>query len=79
MTLEEFKNKNIKFDIIYLDPPYETGKYEEILSYIYSSEILNKGAVVAFEAKRKIGVNPLWYNKIKEYHYGEITVTVLRN
>ena len=36
-ALEHFKDTNTDFDIIYLDPPYEKGKYEDILSYIYKS------------------------------------------
>lgn len=78
-ALESFKDNNVSFDIIYLDPPYETGKYEEALSYIYKNKIIKNNGVVAIETKRKIEINPLWANKIKEYHYGEITVIVLRN
>ena len=78
-ALQHFKEKNIRFDIIYLDPPYTSGLYQEALSYIYNNDLLNEGGLVAFEANKPIEINPLWSNKIKEYHYGEITVTVLRN
>ena len=78
-ALQHFKENNIKFDIIYLDPPYESGLYLEALSYIYNNDLLNEGGIVAFEANQPVEINPLWSNKIKEYHYGEITVTVLRN
>ena len=77
-ALSIFKEKGLKFDIIYLDPPYESGLYQEALSYIYNNDLLCEGGIVAFEANQKIEINPLWSNKIKEYHYGEITVTVLR-
>ena len=78
-ALHHFKENNIRFDIIFLDPPYESGLYIEALSYIYNNDLLNEGGLVAFEANKPIEINPLWSNKIKEYHYGEITVTVLRN
>ena len=77
-ALEYFHEQRVKFDIIYFDPPYELGKYEEVLSYIYNNEILNKGGIFAFESNREVNINPLWHSKKKEYHYGEITVTVLR-
>lgn len=77
-ALEYFKENNIKFDIIYLDPPYANGLYEAALSYIYNNGLLNNNSVVAFESNVPVEINPLWANKIKEYHYGEITVTVLR-
>ena len=78
-ALEKFKNEGRQFDIIYIDPPYESGIYEEVLTYIYSNNLLRERAIVAFEANRSIKTNPLWYQKIKEYHYGEITVTVMRS
>ena len=78
-ALEMFKNDGLKFDVIYLDPPYENGQYEDILSYIYSNNLINPNAVVACETNREININPLWNQMIKEYHYGEITVVVLRN
>ena len=78
-ALEKFKDDGVKFDVIYLDPPYELGRYEDILSYIYSNNLLNDFGVVACESNRPIQINPLWNQTIKEYHYGEITVLVLRN
>lgn len=78
-ALEHFKDTGTSFDIIYLDPPYEKGRYEEVLSYIYKNKIIKDNGVVALETNREIKLNPLWANKIKEYHYGEIKVITLRN
>lgn len=77
IALERFKNQKIQFDIIYIDPPYDSDNYFPILSYIYNNDLLTDKGIVAFEAKKKIELNPTWYSKIKEYHYGEIIVTVL--
>ena len=77
-ALEMFKEKGLKFDIIYLDPPYENGQYEEVLNYIYINDLVKPNGVVSFEANRKVGINPLWNVNSKEYHYGEISVTTLR-
>lgn len=78
-ALEKFKEKDVKFDVIYLDPPYEKGEYEDILSYIYSNNLVKPNGIVACETNRVININPLWNQTIKEYHYGEITIIVLRN
>ena len=78
-ALEDFKNRGLVFDVIYIDPPYEKGQYEEVLSYIYNNNLIKNNGIVAFEANRNVEINPHWSNKIKEYHYGEITVTTLRN
>lgn len=78
-ALEQFKNRKIQFDVIYLDPPYEKGEYENILSYIYRFNLIKPNGIVACETNRAIEINPLWNQTIKEYHYGEITVVTLRN
>lgn len=77
-ALNRFKNQGRYFDIIYLDPPYESDLYEPALEYIFNNDLINIGSVVAIEANKKIEINPLWNVNIKEYHYGEITVIVLR-
>lgn len=71
-ALEMFKETNQKFDVIYLDPPYEKGQYEEVLSFIFNNELINVGGMVAIEINRPLNINPLWNKKIKEYHYGDI-------
>lgn len=78
VALKHFVDKNIKFDIIFLDPPYEYGRYEEIIEYIYNNKLLKEKGILAFESKHKVYLNENWYSNIREYHYGEITVTVLR-
>ena len=78
-ALESFKDKGIKFDIIFIDPPYELGKYEELISYIYNNDLVNSKAIIATESNRKIDINQLLDKTIKEYHYGEITLTVIRS
>ena len=78
-ALMYFANHNMKFDVIYLDPPYEKGKYEDILSFIYKNDLVSKNGIVVCESNRPITINNLWNQTIKEYHYGEIILTVLRN
>ena len=73
-----FKDQKITFDIVYFDPPYESAFYEDAIACIYNNKLLSDNGVLAFECNRKINVNPSWYSSIKEYHYGDITVVVLR-
>ena len=42
----EFKNFNIKFDIIFLDPPFKDKNLKNILSNILNTDILKKGGIV---------------------------------
>ncbi len=78
-ALESFEDKGLKFDVIFIDPPYELGKYEELISYIYNNDLVNSKAIIATESNRKIDTNQLLDKTIKEYHYGEITLTVIRS
>ena len=71
-ALKNFVNKGISFDVIYIDPPYEKGKFEEILSYIFSNKLIKDNGLVAIEINRSFENNPIWNKKIKEYHYGDI-------
>lgn len=73
-ALEMFKSKEMQFDVIYLDPPYEKGKYEEVLSFIFLNNLISKTGLVAAEINRPLNINPLWNKKIKEYHYGDISL-----
>ena len=71
-ALEMFKEKGYKFDVIYLDPPYEKGKYEEVISYIFTNKLINKYGQLAVEINRPLNIDSNWNKKIKEYHYGDI-------
>ena len=77
-ALNTFKNQGRYFDIIYLDPPYESDLYNSSLEYIFNNDLVINGGIVAIEANKEITINPLWNVKIKEYHYGEIKLIVLR-
>lgn len=79
VSILEFCSKNhSKFDIIFLDPPYNEGKYEDIIRYILNNEILMSNGVIVCESNRKINIEQKEFSKIKEYNYGDILVTILR-
>ena len=73
-----FKNNKLKFDLVILDPPYEEGKYEEVLKTMIDGDLLNEEAIVVMESNRPISLENIDYQKNKEYHYGEIMVNILR-
>lgn len=73
--LESFKEKNIKADIIYLDPPYKEGEYENIVDYIIINNILSEDGVLITECDRELNIN-LDCSKHKKYKYGEIFVNI---
>lgn len=48
-ALEEFKNKNIKFDIVFLDPPYKTDFAEDAVLKIINTNLLNEDGLIILE------------------------------
>ncbi len=75
-ALGYFKEKNYKFDLVILDPPYEEGQYEKVVETLINYDLLNKNAILVLEANRQILLQNIDYQKNKEYHYGDIMVFI---
>ena len=66
-----FNNFNLKFDIIFLDPPYKHKNVEKILVKIKNSKILNKkGVVILHRHKKDSEVFSEEFRVIEEKNYG---------
>ena len=76
-AIEYLKEKNIKMDIVFLDPPYKQEKNQEIIDMLISKEILNDNAIIVVELDKTIIVREDCYSKRKDYKYGEINVAIL--
>ena len=75
-ALETFKNKGIKFDIVFLDPPYETGDYQGITGLLIKYDLLSENFILVVEANREVTLENIDYNKKRDYHYGDINVFI---
>ena len=76
IAIDTFKNRNTKFDVVILDPPYEKGEYEKIVDLLQSNNLLSDNAIIVMESNRPIVLENIDYRKNKEYHYGEIMVFI---
>lgn len=65
-----------KFDIIFIDPPYDSGLYEPALKIINLVDILSDGGIMVVEARRNMMMPEMTapYKKIKEYNYGSVKI-----
>ena len=63
-----------KFDLIFLDPPYDTDLYEKTLEAIKSFDILSEGGIIIAEARRERQLPEMLspYCRQKEYVYGSM-------
>lgn len=75
-ALEFFKSNDIKFDLVILDPPYKSETYNDVISYLLNNSLLTDNAILIIECNRIIDVSSYNFRKVKDYKYGEITVTI---
>ena len=52
-ALEQFSTNNTKFDIIFLDPPYETSFAEEAIEIVVKNNLLNDNGIIIIETDTK--------------------------
>ena len=67
-----------RFDLIFVDPPYDDGLYEPVLETIKSVDKLTEGGIIICEARRErmLPEMPAPYGKRKEYCYGKVKIAV---
>ena len=75
-ALKTFKDKGIKFDIVFLDPPYEQGDYQAIIDILIKDNLLSDNYIVVIEANHEVTLENIEYSKKRDYHYGEISVFI---
>ena len=66
------------FDIIYLDPPYESDLYDKALKIIKNENKLNKNGIVIIERKEEKTINTEGYTIIKTKNYSDKTIDFLK-
>ena len=70
----------LKFDFVYLDPPYNVNFHELVLNQIFSCDFLKKDSIVICEHSPKLFINKstLW-ETIDVRDYGQSRLTFLIN
>ena len=63
-----------KFDLIFVDPPYDSPVYDEVLKTINLVDILSDGGIIMCESRREKSLPEMNapYRKVKEYNYGKV-------
>ena len=74
-ALNYFVKKNIKFDLVLLDPPYKLCLINDILNFIYDNNLLNDDGVIVCEFEEEV-VSTNKFRMIKSKKYGLKTVSI---
>lgn len=78
-TLELLKSKNLKFDFIFLDPPYNENYGEKSIRRIHEFGLLQEDGIVIYEHLREKEFSlPDDYEVFDLKHYGTISVSFIR-
>ena len=66
-----------EYDLIFIDPPYDSGLAEKALETIKAFDILSKGGIIICETRAETVLPELEkpYVKRKEYRYGKVKLT----
>lgn len=76
-ALNYFQKKGKKFDIIFLDPPYQSGYLNSCIKKIEEFNILNENGILVLEYEN-YEVNYQSFHSYKKRNYGSKTVEFLR-
>lgn len=78
-ALKYLSDQRIKFDLIFLDPPYKTDYIEQSIELISNLDILNSNGLIICESDdlNKI-IYPKRYVNVKEKKYGDKWVVILK-
>lgn len=78
-ALSYFKDKNIKFDLIFLDPPYNTNYIEKSIELINEYKLLNQDGLLICESDSLDRIAyPENYQIVKDKKYGDKWVVILK-
>ena len=78
LALDYYKKHNIKFDLVFLDPPYKEHIINEILDYLLNNDLLKEKGLVICEFTKKEEYNNEKMILFKEKKYGEKYVFIYK-
>ncbi len=75
-----FLKSGEQFDLIFIDPPYDSDLGEQAVRAVSQFDILSKGGIMIFESRAdsKFPGLPLSWGQTRFYRYGKIRLTVMR-
>lgn len=74
-----FLNKTEEiFDLIYIDPPYKSSVYQDVLKIISEKNIVKIDSIIIIEYSTKFPVDLTRFELIKTYKYGDTSISLIK-
>lgn len=77
--LSILNEKQIKFDIIFLDPPYKMTVLNDVIKYLFDNSMLKKDGIIICEVSSDYIDNYKNLEIIKDKKYGDKKIIILKN
>ena len=74
LALKDLINKQIKVDVVFLDPPYHENLLNESLDKLIKSKVLNEDALIVVEYEKESPICSL--NLLMERRYGDKNIKI---
>ena len=82
IALNKLKKENIKFDIVFLDPPYKTDFALKSLEFIIENNLLNENGLIIIETNDKNKIEELkkykYISVVDTRKYGSVLIIFIR-
>jgi 16S rRNA (guanine966-N2)-methyltransferase len=76
-SLKQFVTNNIRFDIIFLDPPYNDNLIQPSINFIVENNLLNEDGLIVCEYEKELFTNDK-LTEIKSRAYGNKNIKILK-
>ena len=77
-ALSFLRRTDARYDLIFMDPPYASGLYEDVLSLIKDRGILAPGGYITCECDASYNISCEGFEVIKDKTYGKVRVCILK-
>lgn len=76
-TTKVLKKIDNTYDVIYIDPPYQSGLYDTVLEIIKDKKLLKKNGIVILEHPKDLNMNLENFKILKQKNYAGKALTFL--
>ncbi|MBI5974496.1 16S rRNA (guanine(966)-N(2))-methyltransferase RsmD [Staphylococcus canis] len=77
-ALKALSKRDVQFDIIFLDPPYEKGLIDKALVKIGEFDLLKNDGIIVCEFSHRESIEIAPFVEVKRYHYGLTDTCILK-